>query len=173
MREILLAKSAGFCYGVRRAVRMAEEAATDCSSCVMLGSIIHNAHVVEDLGRKGVRRISRPDEVCEGETVIIRSHGEAKAVLEALEARGGCSQFHLPAGFENPAVSAPCRRRRARTADHRRSGPSRSAGCGRLVQPGADLSIAGNHQKLAGGGYRPCASAADGGFSDNLHTKAL
>ena len=89
MREILLAKSAGFCYGVRRAVRMAEEAATDCSSCVMLGSIIHNAHVVEDLGRKGVRRISRPDEVCEGETVIIRSHGEAKAVLEALEARGG------------------------------------------------------------------------------------
>ena len=55
----------------------------------MLGSIIHNAHVVEDLGRKGVRRISRPDEVCEGETVIIRSHGEAKAVLEALEARGG------------------------------------------------------------------------------------
>ena len=86
MREILLAKSAGFCYGVRRAVRMAEEAATDCSSCVMLGSIIHNAHVVEDLGRKGVRRISRPDEVCEGETVIIRSHGEAKAVLEALEA---------------------------------------------------------------------------------------
>ena len=46
MKEILLAKSAGFCYGVRRAVRMAEEAAAVCSSCVMLGPIIHNAHVV-------------------------------------------------------------------------------------------------------------------------------
>ena len=61
MKEILLAKSAGFCYGVRRAVRMAEEAAAVYSSCVMLGPIIHNAHVVEDLVRKGVRRIGCPD----------------------------------------------------------------------------------------------------------------
>ena len=84
MKEVLLAKSAGFCYGVQRAVRLAEEAAADCGPCVMLGSIIHNAHVVEDLARHGVRRVNAPEELHGGETVIIRSHGESRAILEQL-----------------------------------------------------------------------------------------
>ena len=78
MKEIILAKSAGFCYGVRRAVQMAEDAAKTHSSCAMLGSIIHNAHVVEDLESQGVYRVNSSEELKGGETVIIRSHGEAK-----------------------------------------------------------------------------------------------
>ena len=85
MKTILLAKSAGFCYGVRRAVDLAEHAAKDGPNCVMLGSIIHNAHVVEDLARQGVQRIDSPEELRGGERVIIRSHGEARAVLERLQ----------------------------------------------------------------------------------------
>lgn len=88
MKQILLAKSAGFCYGVHRAVRMAQQAAEECSPCVMLGSIIHNAHVVEDLAGQGVRRVESPEELQGGETVIIRSHGEAKAVLDRLGEKG-------------------------------------------------------------------------------------
>ena len=53
MKEIILAHSAGFCYGVRRAVNLAEEAAENGTACVMLGSIIHNAHMVDDLARRG------------------------------------------------------------------------------------------------------------------------
>ena len=88
MERVILAHSAGFCYGVRRAVKLAEQAAREESACVMLGSIIHNANVVEDLERQGVRRIASPDELHGGETVVIRSHGEGRAVLEQLRRRG-------------------------------------------------------------------------------------
>ncbi len=90
MKQILLAHSAGFCYGVRRAVELAEQAAHTKPNCVMLGSIIHNAHVVEDLNRQGVRRVDCPDELSGGETVIIRSHGEGKAVLDRLREKHAC-----------------------------------------------------------------------------------
>ena len=46
--KVILAKSAGFCYGVRRAVEMAQQTAEETSGCWMLGDLIHNAHVVED-----------------------------------------------------------------------------------------------------------------------------
>ena len=62
--KILLAKSAGFCYGVRRAVELTERTAAETGGCWMLGDLIHNAHVVEDLarrasGRRRTRRRSR------------------------------------------------------------------------------------------------------------------
>ncbi len=52
MKQLLLAKSAGFCYGVRRAVEIAEHAAGKGTACVMLGSIIHNKHVVQRLAQQ-------------------------------------------------------------------------------------------------------------------------
>ena len=55
MRKIILAKSAGFCYGVRRAVELAEQAGKNEEHCVMLGSIIHNKHVVEHLEEQGIQ----------------------------------------------------------------------------------------------------------------------
>ena len=85
---VLLARSAGFCYGVRRAVELAEETAAETDGCWMLGDLIHNAHVVEDLARKGVRKTADPLSLGAGDTVVIRSHGERKSVLDDLEARG-------------------------------------------------------------------------------------
>ncbi len=86
--KVLLAKSAGFCYGVRRAVELAERTTEETGGCWMLGDLIHNAHVVEDLARRGVRKAAAPDMVPEGETVLIRSHGESQEVLDALAGRG-------------------------------------------------------------------------------------
>ena len=85
---VILAKSAGFCYGVERAVKLAEQTAREKGSCVMLGSIIHNAHVVQDLEALGARQVDDVSQVRPGETVIIRSHGETRQVYQHLEAIG-------------------------------------------------------------------------------------
>ena len=50
--NVILAKSAGFCYGVKRAVELAQKTAGECEHCWMLGDLIHNTHVVEDLARR-------------------------------------------------------------------------------------------------------------------------
>ena len=96
MSRVTLAGSAGFCYGVKRAVKMAEEAAASGRPCVMLGQIIHNSSVIDRLRQAGVGVISSPEEAPEGAAVIIRSHGEGKAVYDALAARG------------NPVIDATC-----------------------------------------------------------------
>ena len=85
--NVLLAKSAGFCYGVRRAVEMAEQTAAQKKPCVMLGSIIHNRDVVDHLAAQGLYAVQRPEDVPEGCAVIIRSHGESRAVYQGLEER--------------------------------------------------------------------------------------
>lgn len=86
--KIRIANSAGFCYGVRRAVELAEGAAQSGEPCVMLGPIIHNQDMMDHLARHGLRAVVRPEEVPEGSEVIIRSHGESRAVHEGLHARG-------------------------------------------------------------------------------------
>ena len=86
--KIRLAKSAGFCYGVKRAVELAESAAQSGEPCVMLGYIIHNSDVVDHLARQGVKVVEDPSQVPEGYGVIIRSHGESRATYEQLEQRG-------------------------------------------------------------------------------------
>ena len=86
--KVIQAESAGFCYGVERAVKLAEQTAREKGGCVMLGSIIHNAHVVRELESLGCRTVESPAQVRPEETVIIRSHGERKQVLEQLEAAG-------------------------------------------------------------------------------------
>ena len=87
-RKLELAKSAGFCYGVRRAVELAEQTAASGRPCVMLGSIIHNRDVVERLAAQGLTAVDRPEQVPSGGAVLIRSHGESRAVYEQLRARG-------------------------------------------------------------------------------------
>ena len=88
MAEVRVAKSAGFCYGVERAVKLAEETAREKGGCAMLGSIIHNIHVVAELEAPGARQVNSVEEVRPGETVIIRSHGERKEVFDRLEQLG-------------------------------------------------------------------------------------
>ncbi len=86
--RLRLAQTAGFCYGVRRAVELAMEAARSGRPCVMLGPVIHNESVIEELRDLGVGLVERPEEVPPGCTVILRSHGEGRAIHEALAARG-------------------------------------------------------------------------------------
>lgn len=73
--EILIAKTAGFCFGVSRAVRLAEKAAETYDSCVTLGPIIHNKSVIEKLRSMGVNQIDDISQISPEDTVIVRSHG--------------------------------------------------------------------------------------------------
>ena len=88
MREIRLAESAGFCFGVQRSVEMAEKLMAEQGSCCSLGELIHNEDVVERLKAQGLRVIASPEEAAEGEHVIIRAHGVAKSVYDRLAQRG-------------------------------------------------------------------------------------
>ena len=86
--KIVLARSAGFCYGVRRAVELAEETAKKGDPCVMLGSIIHNQDMIDHLAKQGMHCVDCVEEVPVGSFVIVRSHGESRAVHQALQDRG-------------------------------------------------------------------------------------
>ena len=86
--SVTLAESAGFCFGVDRAVKLVMQTAEQAASTVTLGPIIHNRHVVRRLNELGVREISEIDDIPAGSTVILRSHGVSRAVQEALEQRG-------------------------------------------------------------------------------------
>ena len=83
-----LARSAGFCYGVRRAVDMAQRAGQSGQPCMMLGKIIHNNSVIAALAAEGVGLAHTPEDIPAGTRAIIRSHGESRQVYQALEARG-------------------------------------------------------------------------------------
>ncbi len=85
--KILVAKTAGFCFGVDRAVKIVYNELDIRNNVVTLGPIIHNGNVVADLERRGCRAVEL-DEVKKGNTVIIRSHGVAKAVYDKLSEIG-------------------------------------------------------------------------------------
>jgi 4-hydroxy-3-methylbut-2-enyl diphosphate reductase len=85
MPEIILAKSAGFCFGVKRATRMAFEAAEEHSCICSLGPIIHSPQVVERLEDKGVRVVEDVSDIKAG-VVIIRSHGITANELSQIQA---------------------------------------------------------------------------------------
>ena len=88
MEKVTAAKSAGFCFGVARAVRMAEELAAAAARPRMLGHIIHNDHEIARLAALGLTAIDSPEEARPGDSVLLRAHGEGRAVYEALERRG-------------------------------------------------------------------------------------
>ena len=90
--QVILAKTAGFCYGVERAVHMAEVAARE-GGCVMLGSIIHNDRVITALEALGARQADSPQQVRPGETVNI---GDTYGLIRF----GSRLDTYLPAGSE-------------------------------------------------------------------------
>ena len=86
--EVILARSAGFCFGVRRAVdTVYEQAQHGAGKIYTFGPIIHNEEVVKDLEEKGVQVVENTERLreCGDGTVIIRSHGVGKAVYELLK----------------------------------------------------------------------------------------
>lgn len=84
--KITLAKTAGFCFGVNRAVQSVYDLLEKGERVCTLGPIIHNPQLVEELKQRGVRIVESPDEVEEGETLVIRSHGVEKSVTERAKA---------------------------------------------------------------------------------------
>jgi len=88
MKELLVAESAGFCFGVRRSVEMAEKLLAERGAACSLGELIHNEEVVLELERRGLRVVRDPSEVRPGEPVILRAHGVPRAVAEELVRRG-------------------------------------------------------------------------------------
>ena len=89
--QIRLAETAGFCFGVERAVALAEQTARTCKNAVTLGPIIHNRHVVERFERLGLHEISSAEEAEPGQTVVIRAHGIPVSEQRMLSARGAAA----------------------------------------------------------------------------------
>ncbi len=85
MAEIIVAESAGFCFGVNRAITMACDESKN-KEIYTYGPLIHNKEVIMDLEKKGVHVIENLQEIQEG-TVMIRSHGVGKQIYEELENR--------------------------------------------------------------------------------------
>ena len=88
--EVILAESAGFCFGVKRAVEKVYEQAAIGKKIYTFGPIIHNEEVVKDLENKGVTVIETEEELTsltEG-TVVIRSHGVSKHICDLIEQSG-------------------------------------------------------------------------------------
>lgn len=79
MKKITLAKSAGFCFGVRRAIQLAQETASNHTNVYMLGDIVHNPHVVSKIKQSGIKKITRlaKKNPC---ILIIPAHGAPKSV---------------------------------------------------------------------------------------------
>ena len=86
--EVILARSAGFCFGVHRAVDTVYER-TGMENVYTYGPIIHNDEVVKDLESKGVKAISDVAQLdgIDNATVIIRSHGVSKNVYESIKTK--------------------------------------------------------------------------------------
>ena len=84
--EIIVAKSGGFCRGVQKAVDAALTVSSE--NTYIFGEIIHNAEVVKEITDRGIVLVERLEDVPQGATLIIRSHGVGKAVYEECERRG-------------------------------------------------------------------------------------
>lgn len=86
--QIITAKSAGFCFGVERAVNTVYKCLEENQPAVTLGPIIHNPQLVAEFTEKGVGIIDQIDACPEGKRVIIRAHGVPRWVIEELDAKG-------------------------------------------------------------------------------------
>ena len=86
--EIRLAKTAGFCFGVNRAVELTYGLLAEGHKVATLGPLIHNPQAVEDMRRKGAQVVDTVQDVPAGCEVVIRSHGVPRSVYDELEANG-------------------------------------------------------------------------------------
>jgi 4-hydroxy-3-methylbut-2-en-1-yl diphosphate reductase len=86
--QVKIARTAGFCWGVRRTVDKVMEVADGAQTVVTLGPIIHNPQAVERMREKGVESVAAISEVTDGTTVVVRTHGAVKSELRAAQERG-------------------------------------------------------------------------------------
>jgi len=86
--KFYVAKSAGYCFGVNRAVNLVNKLLEEGKKVYTLGPIIHNPQTLAELEVKGVRVVNSPGEVPPGGTIVIRSHGVPKSTLEEVKSQG-------------------------------------------------------------------------------------
>jgi len=84
-KKVILAETAGFCFGVDRAVNLVYSLVNDGKKVCTLGPIIHNAQLVGDLEQRGVKIIDSIDECPDGYMVVVRTHGVEKSVIDDIE----------------------------------------------------------------------------------------
>ena len=83
--KIILAKSSGYCFGVRDAVNAAYDVSKEHEEVYMLGDIVHNENVVKDLEKEGVKVVESLEDIPEDKPVLFRAHGTSKEVWEEAE----------------------------------------------------------------------------------------
>ena len=86
--SITVAKSAGFCFGVNRAINIVNSLLDKNVKVSTLGPIIHNMEVVNELESRGCKAVENIDEVEKDATLVIRSHGVPKYVIDKLDENG-------------------------------------------------------------------------------------
>ncbi len=84
--EVIVAKNRGFCAGVKRAVDTALSVPPE--NTYVLGELIHNPEIVKKIAERGIVTVSAPEEVPEGASLLIRSHGAGREIYESCERRG-------------------------------------------------------------------------------------
>ncbi|HRT81958.1 MAG TPA: bifunctional 4-hydroxy-3-methylbut-2-enyl diphosphate reductase/30S ribosomal protein S1, partial [Oscillospiraceae bacterium] len=82
--RIIVAKTAGFCFGVDRAVNLVYQMLEDGKNVSTLGPIIHNPQLTGDLENRGVKSIESPEESSANDTVVVRTHGVPKDLLKTF-----------------------------------------------------------------------------------------
>ena len=83
--KILVAKDAGYCFGVRDAVNLAKKSGDDFQEVYMLGDIVHNERVVEDLNKTGSKVVASLDDIPEDKPVLFRAHGTKPEVWKEAQ----------------------------------------------------------------------------------------
>ncbi|KKP57998.1 MAG: 4-hydroxy-3-methylbut-2-enyl diphosphate reductase [Candidatus Moranbacteria bacterium GW2011_GWF1_34_10] len=87
-KKIIVAKNAGFCFGVKRAVDMVDELLKGKKEIYAIGELVHNNQVIETLEMKGLKTVKSLNEIPDGSVMIIRSHGAPIDVIEGAKNRG-------------------------------------------------------------------------------------
>lgn len=85
--KILIAKDAGYCFGVRDAVNKAYDAAKEHGEVYMLGTIVHNERVIDNLDKAGAKVVQSIDDVPDGKTLLFRAHGTSPELWEKVSKR--------------------------------------------------------------------------------------
>jgi 4-hydroxy-3-methylbut-2-enyl diphosphate reductase len=84
--EILIAKHAGFCFGVKHAIEIAEETASENNGKVYVyGQLVHNEKVIEDLEKKGIEFADKIEDIPQNSVTVLRAHGEPKTTYQKLQ----------------------------------------------------------------------------------------
>ncbi len=83
--KITVAKHAGFCFGVKRAIEIAEDTALNNKKTYVFGQLVHNERVISDLEKKGLVFVENIDEIPDNSVTVLRAHGEPKTTYEKLK----------------------------------------------------------------------------------------